>query len=449
MGRILAFGATWSVTPGITSRSLALDGIPLQLALLSFLILLNAFFAGSEIALISLREGQLQRLEARSRTGRILARLARDPNRFLATIQIGITLAGFLASAFAAVTLAEPLVPALGFLGGAAEPAAIIVVTSVLAFITLVAGELAPKRVAMQRAEGWGLLVARPLDILARVTRPFIWLLSHTTNLLVRLAGADPELHRDRVTEEELRDLVATQTAFSAEQRTIISGAFEIGGRTLRQVLVPRRDVFALPADISAGEGFVRLVESGHARAPVIDNDLDDVLGLVNLRSLYLAEGKVTDHVDIPMALPETLAVAKALRTLQRERQQMAVVINEHGGVEGIITIEDLVEELVGEIYDETDPDVLSVVTEDGGSMLVPGSFPIHDLADLGVEVAEGKYTTVAGLILDRLGYLPDRPGVTIEIQGRDFEVVAVEARIITQVRIHPLSEGAVPDEGE
>ncbi|HEY3427923.1 MAG TPA: DUF21 domain-containing protein, partial [Acidimicrobiia bacterium] len=207
-----------------------------QLGVLAFLIILNAVFAGAEIALISLREGQLQRLERRSRTGRILARLARDPNRFLATIQVGITLAGFLASAFAAVTLAEPLVPSLEFLGAAAEPVAILAVTALLTFVTLVFGELAPKRVAMQRAERWGLLMARPLDVLSRGVRPVIWLLDHATNLVVRLMGADPGIHRDQVTEEELRDLVVTQTAFSEGQRRIISGAFEIGDRILRQV---------------------------------------------------------------------------------------------------------------------------------------------------------------------------------------------------------------------
>jgi putative hemolysin len=415
-----------------------LESLLPQLGLLAFLVLINAVFAGSEIALISLREGQLQRLERRSRTGQVLARLARDPNLFLATIQIGITLAGFLASAFAAVTLAEPLVPALDFLGSAAEPVAIVAVTAILTFITLVIGELAPKRVAMQRAERWGLLVARPIDVLARATRPLIWLLGHTTNLVVRLMGADPYLHRDQATAEELRDLVATQTAFSQEQRTIISGAFEIGDRSLRQVLVPRREVFALPEGLAAPEALRLLVGSGHSRAPVTGANLDDVRGVVNLRLLVEADGPLTDHIGPALELPESLAVVEALRTLQRQRQQLAVVINEHGGVEGIVTIEDLIEELVGEIYDETDPDVLSVVWEDSGSVLVPGSFPVHDLPDLGVDVPEGSYTTVAGLILDRLGYLPRTPGISVEVAQRELEVLEIHGRTITRVRIHP-----------
>lgn len=418
-----------------------MEGLVLQVGLLGFLMLLNALFAGSEIALISLREGQLQRLEARSSAGRVLARLARDPNRFLSTIQIGITLAGFLASAIAAVTFAEPLVPALGFLGSAAEPVAIVGVTLVLTFVTLVVGELAPKRVAMQRAESWGLMVARPLDLLARVTRPAIWVLSHTTNLIVRMLGADPAAHRDSVTEEEIRDLVATQTAFSEDQRTIISGAFEIGDRTLRQVLVPRREVFALPVDLRAEEALRNLVDSGHTRAPVIGTHIDDVKGIVSLRSLIAATGQLADHVDPAMELPESVSVVDALRTMQRERQQLAIVVNEHGGVEGMITVEDLVEELVGEIYDETDPDVLSVTWEDSGSVLLPGSFPVHDLADIDIHVPEGGYTTIAGVILDRLGHLPGQPGISVYVDGRRFEVVELEKRAITRVRVYPTGD--------
>jgi putative hemolysin len=414
-----------------------LDSIAPQLILLGVLIAINAIFAGSEIALISLREAQLQRLEKSSRTGRRLAELARDPNRFLATIQVGITLAGFLASAFAAVTLAEPLVPVLDFLGGAAEPAAIVLVTAALTFVTLVIGELAPKRVALQRAETWALMVVRPLAFLAKITRPLIWLLGLSTDLVVRLMGGDPALHRDTVTEEELRDMVATQTAFSEEQRTIISGAFEIGERTVRQVLVPRREVFTIEADLDTEEALRMLVESGHSRAPVIDSDLDETLGVVTLKKLFGAKGLIRESVDPLLEIPETVTVVDALRQLQTERQQMALAVDEHGGIAGIITVEDLIEELVGEIYDETDPDVLSVMWGDDGSVVVPGSFPIHDLVDLDVDLPEGDYTTVAGLLLDLLGHLPQAPGETIEVNGRALEVVGLEGRVISLVRIH------------
>ncbi|MBO3737003.1 hemolysin family protein [Actinoplanes flavus] len=423
----------------------AVGGYGWQVVLVVVLVLLNAAFSGSEMALISLRESQLQRLEKQSRTGRTLAKLARDPNRFLATIQIGITLAGFLASAAAAVSLAQPLIEPLSFLGSAAEPVSIILVTIVLTFFTLVVGELAPKRIAMQRAEGWALLVARPLDVLATLSRPVVWLLGKSTDLVVRLTGGDPAAGREEVSTEEIRDMVAAQQDITAEQRTIISGAFEIADRILREILVPRRDVLILPAGLPAPEGLARLVEAGHSRAPVTGPmGLDDVLGVVHLRDLIAADGSVSDHMFTPLFLPETLKVSDAMRQLRVQRQQFAMVVDERGAIDGIVTMEDLVEEVVGEIYDETDRDVQSVIREDDGAMLLPGTFPIHDLPDIGVEIEEtdaGDYTTVAGMLLARLGHIPTVPGETVTIDGHTAEVVEITGRAITKLRLRALTE--------
>ncbi|GIE85152.1 hemolysin family protein [Actinoplanes regularis] len=422
----------------------AVGGYGWQVVLVVVLVLLNAAFSGSEMALISLRESQLQRLERHTRTGATLARLARDPNRFLATIQIGITLAGFLASAAAAVSLAKPLIGPLGFLGNAAEPVSIVLVTVVLTFFTLVVGELAPKRIAMQRAEGWALLVARPLDLLATLSRPVVWLLGKATDLVVRLAGGDPRAGREEVSPEEIRDMVAQQQEFTPEQRTIISGAFDIADRILREILVPRRDVLILPAGLPAAEGLRLLVEGGHSRAPVTGPlGLDDVLGVVHLRDLIGAEGPVSDRMFTPLFLPETLKIADAMRQLRTQRQQFALVVDERGAIDGIVTMEDLVEEVVGEIYDETDRDVQAVIHEDDGAMLLAGTFPIHDLPDIGVEIEEadeGDYTTVAGLVLARLGHIPTVPGETVPIDGHTAEVVEITGRAITRLRLRPVT---------
>jgi putative hemolysin len=415
------------------------DVLP-QLALVGFLVLLNAAFAGTELALVSLREGQLHRLERDSRTGAVLAGLARDPNRFLATIQIGITLAGFLASAAAAVSLAEPLEGPLGFLGGAAEPVAIVVVTLLLAYVTLVFGELAPKRVAMQRAERWGLLAARPLALVSQLTRPAVWLLSRSTDVAVRMLGGDPHRDREEVTEEELREMVAGQTTFTPKQRLIIDGAFEIAERTIEEVLRPRGDVFFLDAARPGDEALAALAASGHSRAPVIDGDRDDVIGFVHLRDLLgLGARPVRDVVNEVHAFPETADVLDALHEMQVSHCQFAIVVDEHGSTAGIITIEDLIEELVGEIYDETDRDVLSVRREDGGVLLLPGQFPVHDLPDVGMpNLEDGPYTTIAGLILHLLGRVPDAPGDRVEVDGWVLEVIAVERHAITGVRATP-----------
>jgi len=414
-----------------------------EIVLVLVLVLVNAVFSGSEMALVSLRESQIQRLERQSRGGKVLGRLTRDPNRFLATIQIGITLAGFLASAAAAVSLSRPLIEPLGFLGSAAEPAAIVIVTIALTFVTLVVGELAPKRIAMQRTEGWALLVARPLDVLSMISRPAVWLLGVSTNLIVRLAGGDPSAQREEVTTEEIRDMVAAQQDFSAEQRTIISGAFEIADRILREILVPRRDVLTLPTGTKAHEALRLLIDGGHSRAPVVGPaGLDDVIGVVHLRDLVEATGPVDGLARAGLFLPETLRVSDALRQLRLERQQLALVVDERGAIDGIITMEDLVEEIVGEIYDETDRDVQAVVREPDGALLMPGSFPIHDLPDIGFDTTgpdDGDYTTIAGMVLAGLGHIPTEPGEVVELPEFSAEVVEVTGRAITRVRLRPV----------
>src|SRR4029077_20999029 len=215
------FASRSAVAVGPTSSHRPMSEIAPEIVLVLALVVINAAFAGTELALVSLREGQLQRLETASSTGAVLARLAREPNQFVPTIQIGITLAGFLASAFAAVSLAEPLEEPLSFLGRAAAPVSIVVVALVLSYFTLVFGELAPKRLAMQKAERWGMVMARPLAFLSKVTRPIVWLLSWSTDVAVRLMGGDPHQQREEVTEEELRDMVAAQVTFTPHQRVI------------------------------------------------------------------------------------------------------------------------------------------------------------------------------------------------------------------------------------
>jgi putative hemolysin len=408
-----------------------------QLALVAVLIVVNAAFAGSEIALISLREGQLARLERRSAAGRALAALAREPNRFLSTIQIGITLAGFLASATAAVALAEPLVRPLAFLGGAARPVAILLITLGLTFVTLVVGELAPKRLAMQRAEAWGLLAARPLMFVATLAAPLIWLLSRSTDLIVRLFGGDPDLDRQQITNEEIRDLIAAQSSYTPAQRQIIAGALEVAERTLRQLVVPRARTVALHQDVAVDDALARLAAAGHSRAPVYTTSLDDADRTVSVLGLVTRTGRVGDHARPALVLPESLDAVNALRTMQEQRQQLALVASEHGGTEGIITVEDLVEELVGEIYDEHDPDVLGVLHEPDGRMLVPGGFPVHDLEDLELTVTTTDAATVAGLISEQLRRIPV-VGDRIVVNGAVFEVVVTRRRVAEQVRITP-----------
>ena len=429
-----------------------MSGYWLDIALVGVLVLINAVFAGSEMALVSLREGQLKSLEREGGAGaRRLVRLARDPNRFLATIQIGITLAGFLASATAAVSLAEPLVSTLGVLGNAAQPVAVASVTLALTFLTLVFGELAPKRLAMQRALPWARAVARPLDTLATVSRPAVALLGASTNLVVRAVGGRTEAEPEDISAEELRELVRTHRVLKPEQREIIAGALELRRRTLREVLVPRGNVLWVDAASSQADARNALAAAGHSRAPVRSPRDGQVLGFVHWAAVASGgEGPVTQVMAEPVLLPDTLPVGVALTRLKEGHAHLAVVLDEHGQVDGIVTLEDILEEIVGEIYDETDKDILGVVPAGDGSLTIPGAFPLHDLTDLGIELDpsahSSEYTTVAGLMLSRLGYIPTAPGDSVPLTREwTATVLAVHHHAITKVTLTPIRPTAPP----
>jgi putative hemolysin len=427
----------------------------LEVALVAALVVVNGLLAGSETAYVSLREGQLREFERRATVrSRIVVRLAREPNRFLATIQLGITLAGFFASATAAVTLSAPLVDRLGFLGDAAEFVGITLVTTIVALATLVVGELAPKRLAMQYARRWALAVAIPLEVLSLVARPVVWFLGTATDAMVRLLGGDPSVNREELTTSELGQIVTGHRGLSAQQRTIITGALAIHERRLREILVPRTEVRRLDARLPIAQARVDLAASGHVRAPVVaTKDLDDVLGVVHLRDLLGSSGSVSDVMHPVTNLPDSLRVSSALSRLMAEHEQLAMVIDERGGVAGIVTLEDLLEEIVGEIYDEADRDIWSVETLPDGSLVLPGSFPIHDLPDVGVDaddLPQGHNTTIAGLVIASLGRIPAQPGDRVEYASCTVEVIAVGEHAVTQVRLRkrPLANPGRNEEG-
>jgi len=409
-----------------------------ELALIAVLVLVNAAMAGSEAALISLRETQLSRLARSGQGGSAAARLARDPSRFLSTVQVAITLAGFLASAIGAISLANPIAASLPFLGAWAEPASVVFVTLVLAAVTLILGELVPKRLAMQRAESWARIAGRPLRTVAFLASPVVWILTRATDLLVRILGGDPSRRTDALSEEEIREVISVGAA-SPEHRTVLLGAWEIAQRPVREVMVHRLDVLAFPVDTPSPIALNRLVKETHTRAPVYGHDLDDLVGVVNMTDLIGAEGKVREHARPAFALPQTTKVLPALSQMQERREHMAVVVNEHGGTEGILTVEDLLEEVVGEIKDEFDTDHKAAVATDSGGLEVPGSMTIADLRDLGVELPFGNYATVGGLLNSELGRLA-RPGDDVTFERWRVHVISVGHRATARVRIEPLT---------
>jgi len=423
------------------------SGLWVNIALVLLFILLGSFFAAAEIALVSLRESQVERLSQRGRRGRTLATLVRDPNRFLAAVQVGVTLAGFISAGFGASQIAPAIAPVLeswGLSEGWASAISFIGVTIVIAYISLVIGELVPKRIALQRAESTALILAGPVELLARITRPFIWLLSVSTNALVRLLGGNPHSGKEQITGEELRDIVAATEELTAEERALIDDVFDAGDRELREVMLPRTEVAFLDASTPVREAIVEVSDAPHSRYPVIRGSADDVVGVVHIRDLLMPDAdrstrRVGDLARETAFFPGTKHVIPALTEMRRLRQHLAIVVDEYGGTAGIVTLEDLVEELVGDIRDEYD-------TESSGPRAdVDGLLNLEDFADeTGVELPDGPYETVAGFVVSQLGELPT-VGATVEVGGHLLTVTELDGRRVARIAVAPVLDGPGP----
>src|SRR4051812_29741593 len=418
-------------------------------------VLIGGFFSGTELALISLRESQVRALSEQGRRGEALHKLLADPNRFLATVQIGVTLATLSASAFGAETLNEPFSQALenwGVSPGLAGPLAFILVTIAVSYLSLVLGELTPKRLALQRAEGLAMLVARPLNGLATLTRPIVWVLSQSTNALVRLFGGDPKISGEAISQEELRDLVAAHESLTNDERRLIDEVFRAGDREVREVMTPRTEVEFLEASMTASRAAKLVGESNWSRYPVVGRDEDDVVGFVHVRDLLLPNhpaGRAATVGDLAREvkrLPGTAGVLTALSEMRRENHHLAIVIDEYGGTDGIVTLEDLIEEVIGEIYDEYDEEVAA--EHDGradGPQEVDGLLNLDDFAEVtGLTLPDGPYETVAGYVLAELGRLP-QIGDTIQVEDRVLTVLELDGRRIARLSVsrspHPEPE--------
>jgi putative hemolysin len=407
------------------------------------IILIGGFFAAAEMALVSLRDGQVRSLSRRGKRGQRAARLAQNPNRFLSAVQIGVTLATLLSGAFGAATLASDLKSQLAphMSDGLASAISIAVVTLAISFFTLVFGELAPKRLALQRSERVSLFAAPILDRLATVVAPVVWLLSRSVNLVVRVLGGDPGVARGVMTEEELRDAVAGYQALSADQRHILGEVFDAGKRQVREVLVPRTEVEFLDAAMPIDEAAAIARTAPHTRFPVYQDSYDDVIGFVHARDLFSPDAdrgsRPVGEVSRPVKfLPTTKTVLSALSEMRGEKSHLAIVMDEYGGTAGIVTLEDLVEELIGEIHDEYDVDEGQSRQLRGGELDVDGLLNLDEFAEqTGVELPEGPYETVAGYLLAALGHLPGE-GESVEVSGRKLTVTQLDGRRIARVRV-------------
>jgi magnesium and cobalt exporter, CNNM family len=410
-------------------------------------ILIGGFFAAAEMALVSLRDGQIRSIGRHGKRGQRTARLAQDPNRFLSSVQIGVTLATLMSGAFGAALLADKLANQLhhsaGLQGDVATPLAIVIITLIISLFTLVFGELAPKRLALQRAERVALFAGPAVDRLSTFARPLVWLLSKCTNMVVRLLGGDPAAARGVMTDEELRDLVAGHQALSADERHIVGEVFDAGKRQVREVLVPRTEVEFLPAAMPIAAAVAEVEQARYSRFPVYQESYDDVIGFVHARDLFDnrsgPEGRRVGEVCRPVKfLPISKMVLSALSEMRKDRAHLAIVVDEYGGTAGIVTLEDLVEELIGDIQDEYDEEASHPRQLHGGELEVDGLLNLDEFAQqTGLELPEGPYETVAGYLLARLGHLPE-DGESAEISGRRLTVTQLDGRRISRLRVSP-----------
>ncbi|MGO1981921.1 hemolysin family protein [Brachybacterium alimentarium] len=419
-----------------------------NIALVLLFVLIGGVFAGTEMAIVNLRESQVKQLEESGTRGERTAELVRDPNQFLSAVQIGVTVAGFFSSAYGASTIAPSLAPVLEDVGvpaGTASTVALIGMTLVIAYLSLVFGELVPKRLAMQNAMGMAKVVGPPLSLFGTAMRPVIWLLSTSTNLVVRMLGGDPHANRESVSAEEIRSMVRSSDALDQAESRVLADVFDASERTVVEVMRPRHQVHFLDGQQTVAQTREEIRATGYSRYPVTGEDLDDILGFAHVRDLLLVDDpgstRMADLARPIEHIPGTVEVLQALNRMRAHADQIAVVVDEYGGTDGIVTLEDLLEELVGEIYDEFDleswpaPGGLDRILEADGTF--DGGLILQEFeAATEIELPDtGGYETVGGFVMARLGRIPEA-GDVVAIEGGRLEVVEVDERRVQRVRL-------------
>ena len=421
-----------------------MNGTLANIGLVVVFVLIGGVFAAAEISLVSLRDSQVRSMSGRGKRGRTVAELNEDPNRFLAAVQVGVTLMGFLSAAFGGATLSGDLAPVLkgwNVPDGAAAPLALVLVTIAIAYLSLVLGELVPKRLGLQRSEAFALALGPMIDKISKVSRPVIWLLSVSTDAVVRLLGGDPGAQREQMSDEELRELVNAHETLGEEERRIVEDVFEAGDRQIREVMIPRTEVDFLDSQTPVFKAARDALAQPHSRYPVIRGSADDVIGFVHVRDLLdpAMAGRsvrVGELARTTLTLPWTRPILAALADMRREGAHLAIVADEYGGTAGIVTMEDLLEELIGDIKDEYDVDDAPTTHHRGGDVEVDGLLNLDDFEDeTGVELPDGPYETVAGYIMAKLGRVPETGDFT-DFDNHRIVVREVEGRRVSRVLV-------------
>ena len=421
----------------------------LDVALVLLFIVVAGIFVAAEIALISLRESQLRQMEATGakpkRTAR-LAKLTKNPNRFLAAAQVGVTFCGFLSAALGSERIGThfviPILERWGLSHGLSTAISVLFVTLMIAYVSLVIGELVPKRLALYRTEQIALAAAPSIDRIANVFRPIIWVLSKSTDAVVRLFGLKPQEVRAEISEAELVDLVTGHAALSDEERDIVEDVFNAGDLVLHEIMVPRTEVDFLDVGLTLTEAKAIAVRTAHSRYPVTRGSSDEVIGFLHVRDLLNARDDemsktLLDVMRPVIFLPGTKGVLPALTELRVKRAHLAIVLDEYGGTDGIVTLEDIVECFIGDIEDEYDEPESEVTAQSRrGDYEIDALISLEDLHEqTGIELPEGPYETVGGLIMHLLGRLPAVHDV-ISVGGIRITVLTLEGKRAGQLLI-------------
>ncbi len=427
----------------------------LSIALLVLLISLNAFFAASEMAFISLNDNKIKQMAIDGdKKAALLVSLLSEPSKFLATIQIGITLAGFLASAFAADSFAQPLIDLIktfkfNISDSLLKVGTVFVITVLLSYFTLVLGELVPKRVAMKKAESIAFKVALPLSIIFKFTSPFVKLLTVSTNFFVGLLGLDPYSEDNNVTEEEIRmmvDVGEEKGAIDEIEKLMINNIFELDNKNIEDIMTHRTEMVALPTNIQTDKLISVISENQYSRYPIYKDSIDNIVGILNVKDLLplISENnvdfKIESYLRKPNYVPFQKKIIDAFLDMQNINSHIAIVIDEYGGTAGLVTIEDMLEEIVGNIFDEYDYDEDKEIKQiDEKTYEVSGLINLIELErTLKVDLPSNKHDTLSGMLISLYGGIPPANKIT-EIKHQNLTINIIEAnnKRVKKVIIH------------
>lgn len=422
-----------------------------QFILILVLTLLNAFFASAEMAIVSVNRNRIKMLaDDGNKKASLLVDLLEEPNKFLSTIQVGITLAGFFSSASAATGISEVIGASLSQLGiPYAQSISLIVITIILSYFTLVFGELVPKRIALQKSEQMAMLSVRPIVFVFKFAKPFVKLLSLSTNVLLRVIGMSDTDLEEKVSREEIKSLVDAGEEYGVInqiEKEMINSIFDFDDKLAKEVMTPRTEVYMINSKLPLS--IEELLEENYSRIPVYEGDMDNIIGILYLKDfLHEAYQVGFENVGIkkllhrPYFVPECKNIDQLFKELQKSKKHLAVLIDEYGGFSGIVTIEDLIEEVMGDINDEYDDDDPVIRKIDNDTYIVNGLISIKELNDklqLNLDEETEDYDTLGGFLINQIDYIPsETEECMVEYENLVFKIECVKDKRIEMVKIH------------